>query len=154
MVPYYLFVARDTGAQHYFKIPLAEALDIYSRAYRQVSGLARSARGPVMSASPGKVLVDGMTRSAGEEVFVLKFIQGRDPGWVGQTFFARFDPAAAWLDDLEPAHGRSEFFFEPRFREIKAHLEARDSRRRRHAPWSQRHPAPPQRPPIPRVPHS
>lgn len=122
MVPYYMFVARDTGAQHYFKVPLAEALEIYNGAFRQVTGLARTARGPVMSATPGKVLVDGVTRVAGQEVFVLKFLQARDPSWVGRPFFARYDPDAAWLDDLKPTFGRTEFFFEPRFREIKAAL--------------------------------
>lgn len=122
LVPYYMFVARDTGAQHYFKIPLARSLEVYDGAYRQVSGLGRTARGPVMSATPGKVLVSGVSRLGGEKVFVLKFIQARDPDWVGRPFFARFDPEAAWLDELRPAFGESEFFFEARFREIKAAL--------------------------------
>jgi KamA family protein len=134
MVPYYMFVARDTGPQHYFKIPLAEALEIYNGAYRQVSGLGRTARGPVMSATPGKVLVDGVTRVAGHEVFVLKFLQGRDPSWVGRTFFARYDPDAAWLDELRPTFGRTEFFFEARFREMTADLEAGTSPRKP-LPW-------------------
>ena len=124
LLPYYMFVARDTGAQHYFKIPLVEALDVYNGAYRQLSGLGRTARGPVMSASPGKVLVTGTSRVAGEDVFVLQFLQGRDPSWVRRPFFAKFDPHAAWLDELRPAFGESEFFFEPRFREIKAALAA------------------------------
>jgi KamA family protein len=134
MVPYYMFVARDTGPQHYFKIPLGEALEIYNGAFRQVSGLGRTARGPVMSATPGKVLVDGVTRVAGQEVFVLKFLQGRDPSWVGRTFFARYDPEAAWLDELRPTFGRTEFFFEARFREMKAALET-GAETRKPSPW-------------------
>ncbi|MBM4093571.1 MAG: lysine 2,3-aminomutase, partial [Planctomycetes bacterium] len=39
-VPYYMFVGRDTGAQHYFKISLVQAVDIYRNAMQQVSGLA------------------------------------------------------------------------------------------------------------------
>jgi KamA family protein len=124
IVPYYMFVARDTGAQRYFKVPLVEALEIFNGAYRQVSGLGRTVRGPVMSATPGKVLVSGVTRVAGEDVFVLKFIQGRDPEWVGRPFFASLDPDAAWLDDLRPAFRRSEFFFEPQFREFLARRQA------------------------------
>ena len=124
LVPYYMFVARDTGAQHYFRIPLVEALEVYNGAHRQVSGLGRTARGPVMSATPGKVVVTGVSRVAGEDVFVLSFLQGRDPDWVGRPFFASFDPHAAWLDELRPAFGESEFFFEARFREIKAALTA------------------------------
>ena len=130
LVPYYMFVARDTGAQHYFKLPLAEALGVYGGAFRQLSGLARTARGPVMSATPGKVLVTGTSRVAGEDVFVLQFLQGRDPNWVGRPFFARFDPQAAWLDELRPAFGESEFFYEGRFREIKAALAAGQLSRR------------------------
>ena len=58
-VPYYMFVARDTGPKEYFRVPLARALRIYQRAYRQVTGLARTVRGPVMSALPGKALLTG-----------------------------------------------------------------------------------------------
>ena len=70
-----------------------------------------------MSATPGKILVDGVCDVAGEKVFVLKFIQARDPSWVSRPFFARYDPRATWIDDLTPAFGESRFFFEkgPRF---------------------------------------
>jgi hypothetical protein len=30
-------------------------------------------------------------------------IQTRDPSLAGQPFFARFDPAATWITDLQPA---------------------------------------------------
>jgi KamA family protein len=119
-IPYYMFVERDTGAKDYFEIPLARALEIFNDAYRQVSGLGRTVRGPSMSTTPGKVLVDGVARIGGEEVFVLKFIQARDPRWVGRPFFARFDPDATWLDQLEPAFGDEEFFFETPLRQIAA----------------------------------
>lgn len=117
-VPYYLFVERDTGPKHYFEVPLGRALRIYSRALGQVSGLARTIRGPSLSATPGKVLVDGVTTVNGERVFVLKIIQGRDPEWTNQVFFARFDSTATWLDDLEPAFGEKEFFFDRRIRDM------------------------------------
>ena len=111
-IPYYMFVERDTGPKNYFEVPLARAHNIFTRAYRQVSGLARTVRGPSMSCTPGKVLVDGLAKIHGERVFVLKFIQGRDPDWANQVFFAKFDPQATWLDDLEPAFGDDKFFFE------------------------------------------
>ena len=69
-----------------------------------------------MSATPGKVLVDGVTTIGDERVFVLKIVQGRDPEWTNRLFFARFDSAASWLDDLEPAFGEREFFFGPKIR--------------------------------------
>jgi len=110
--PYYLFVERDTGARSYFELPLAAAWDIHRTAARQVSGLARTARGPVMSAYPGKVEVQGVSDVGGERVFVLRFLQARNPDWVGRPFLARFDPAATWLDQLRPAFGKDRFFFE------------------------------------------
>jgi len=58
-VPYYMFVERDTGPRHYFEVPLARSLRIFQEAYRGISGLGRTVRGPSMSATPGKVLVDG-----------------------------------------------------------------------------------------------
>jgi len=115
-VPYYLFVERDTGPKQYFQVPLARALRIFSGAYSEVSGLARSVRGPSMSATPGKVLVDGVATIHGEKVFVLKMVQARDPEWVNQVFFAKFDSQAAWIDDLRPAFAEHQFFFDPYIR--------------------------------------
>ena len=103
LVPYYMFVERDTGPQDYFAVPLAQAYEVFRDAYRQVSGLCRTVRGPSMSATPGKVCVDGVTEVAGERVFVLHFIQARDPELVNRPFFAKYDPSAVWLSDLRPA---------------------------------------------------
>ena len=117
-VPYYMFVERNTGPKNYFEVPLARALTIFNDAYRQVSGLGRTVRGPSMSAKPGKVLVDGVSTILGRKVFVLKFLQARDPDWVGRPFYAEFDPEATWLDELRPAFGEEEFFFEEEMRRI------------------------------------
>jgi KamA family protein len=111
-IPYYMFVARDTGAQHYFGVPLARAWEIYQQAYQRVSGLARTVRGPSMSATPGKAQILGVSEIHGERVFTLRFLQGRDPDWVLRPFFARYDDKALWLDELEPAFGEAKFFFE------------------------------------------
>jgi hypothetical protein len=35
---------------------------------------------------------------------------------VQRPFFARFDPAATWLDDLKPAFGVERFFYEEEYR--------------------------------------
>jgi hypothetical protein len=112
MVPYYMFVERDTGPQDYFAVPLARGYEIFRDAYRTVSGLCRTVRGPSMSATPGKVCVDGIAEVFGEKVFVLHLIQARDPMLVGRPFFARYDPAAKWLTDLRPAFAER-FPFEP-----------------------------------------
>jgi KamA family protein len=111
MVPYYMFVSRDTGPKNYFEVPLAESVKIFRDAYSHVSGLGRTVRGPVMSATPGKVLINGVAQVEGQRVFVLTFIQGRDPDWVGHPFFACYDSEATWLFDLEPAFGAQARFF-------------------------------------------
>jgi len=111
IIPYYMFVERDTGPRQYFDVPLHRALDIFTRGIRQVSGLGRTARGPSMSCAPGKVLVDGVTEIEGEKVFVLKFLQGRDPNWTNRIFFAHYDETASWIDQLKPAFS-DRFFFE------------------------------------------
>ncbi|MFI6449398.1 KamA family radical SAM protein [Kitasatospora sp. NPDC050543] len=103
VIPYYMFVERDTGASGYFEIPLARALEVYQEATRRVSGLERTSRGPVMSASPGKVSLDGSAEIGGERVFVCRFLQARDPQRVGHPFFARHDDTATWYDQLRPA---------------------------------------------------
>ncbi len=135
LVPYYMFVERDTGARNYFEVPLVRAYQIFKDAYSKVSGLSRSVRGPSMSAFPGKVRVlgfvtlrdmidanvlDVVRERVGFEVLgdihrpimVCDFIQARRPNWVREPFFAEFDDDAVWFDDLRPAFGKDRFYFE------------------------------------------
>ena len=111
-IPYYMFVARDTGSKAFFEVPLEKTWDIFRKAYSQISGIARTVRGPSMSAHPGKVQVLGVSEIKGEKVFVLQFIQCRNPKLVNIPFFAKYNPKATWLDQLEPAFGETEFFYE------------------------------------------
>ena len=120
MIPYYMFVARNTGAQHYFSVPLVKAAEIFRKAYEQVSGVARTVRGPSMSATPGKVEVTGIVEVDGKKAIALRFIQGRNPEWVGKLFFAKYDETATWLDDLIPFRGE-QFFFE---KELSTYLQS------------------------------
>lgn len=112
MIPYYMFVVRDTGEQHYFGVPLVQAWSIFRNAYKQVSGLCRTVRGPSMSTHPGKIEILGVPRVKGERVIALRFLQGRNPHWVNRPFFAAYNEEAIWLDDLRPAFGGKRFFFE------------------------------------------
>lgn len=112
MIPYYMFVARDTGSKAFFELPLERCWKIFRDAYSHVSGICRTVRGPSMSATPGKIQVLGITEVCCEKVFVLRFIQGRSSRWVGRPFFARYDPVATWFDQLRPAFGEERFFFE------------------------------------------
>lgn len=121
MIPYYMFVERDTGARHYFEVPLNKTWEIFQKAYQQVSGVCRTVRGPSMSCTPGKVQILGTqdipVDGKMEKVFVLQMIQGRNPDWVNRPFFAKYDPAARWMDDLKPAFG-DKFFFDEELAEM------------------------------------
>ena len=111
-IPYYMFIARDTGAKHYFELPLDKCWQIYRKAYRRVSGICRTVRGPSMSDHAGKIQVLGVQEVKGEKIFVLRFIQGRNPKWVDVPFFAEYNPKATWFNQLKPAFGEEKFFFE------------------------------------------
>lgn len=121
MIPYYMFIERDTGAQHYFSVPLARAYQIFTEAYSKVSGLAKTVRGPSMSAWPGKILIDGVVGQGDTKHFLLKFIQCRNPQLINKPFYAKFDEKATWLDELElePA-------MEEALNEIKAEYEEQE----------------------------
>jgi KamA family protein len=100
IVPYYLFVERDTGPYEYFKVPLAQAVEIFRAAYRELPGLARTVRGPVMSSTPGKIVVDGVESGPQGRFFQLRMLQARNPSLVGRPFRAEYSPTAAWIDGL------------------------------------------------------
>lgn len=117
-IPYYMFIARDTGAKQFFEVPLAEAWSIFRNAYQKVSGVCRTVRGPIMSCMPGKVQILGVADVNDEKVFTLRMIQGRNPGWVALPFFAKYDPHITWFDELKPAFDQKRFFFEDELEEI------------------------------------
>jgi KamA family protein len=117
-IPYYMFIARNTGAQHYFSVPLVEAWQIYKQAYQSVSGLCRTVRGPSMSCLPGKIQVTGVHDVCGEKVIGLQMLQGRNPDWVRRPFFAEYDGNATWYTDLKPAFGEKGFFFTEELEQI------------------------------------
>lgn len=115
-IPYYMFIARNTGAQHYFAVSLFDAWKIFRNAYQNVSGVCRTVRGPSMSCTPGKVQILGVSEINQEKVFVLRFIQGRNPDWVARPFFAKFDENAIWMNTLKPVFEEKFFFEEEEFK--------------------------------------
>jgi L-lysine 2,3-aminomutase len=125
LIPYYMFVERNTGAKKYFEVPIAKVFNIYREAFKNVSGLSRTARGPVMSALPGKVAVEGIAEINGKKVFVLSLLQARNPDWVKRPFFAQYDENATWYSGLVPAFGKEEFFFEEELNSYIAEKEER-----------------------------
>ena len=117
-IPYYMFIARNTGAQHYFSIPLVEAWRIFRETYQQVSGICRTVRGPSMSCLPGKVQILGVAEVKDEKVMAFRMIQGRDPDWAARPFFAKLDETAIWYTDLKPAFNEEKFFFTEELNQI------------------------------------
>jgi len=111
-IPYYMFIARNTGAQHYFSVPLVQAWQIYRQAYQAVSGICRTVRGPVMSCLPGKIQLLGAAQVPKQKVIAFRMLQGRDPNWVDRPFFSDYDEKAVWYTELKPAFGEEKFFFQ------------------------------------------
>jgi len=111
-IPYYMFVVRDTGSKYFFELPLEKCWQIYRKAYSKVSGTCRTVRGPSMSTYAGKIQILGITEINKEKHFVLRFLQGRNPDWIGIPFFAKYDPEATWFNELKPSFGEENFFFE------------------------------------------
>ena len=70
-----------------------------------------------MSCTPGKIQILGVSEINQEKVMALRFLQGREPDWVGRPFYAKYDPKALWIDDLKPAFSES-FFFENEMAEM------------------------------------
>ena len=71
MIPYYMFIARDTGPQAYLRYHL-QKLYIFIKKLVKLSGLSHTARGPSMSCGPGKICVIGREKLQ-VDVFVLIF---------------------------------------------------------------------------------
>ena len=118
LVPYYMFVERDTGPKHYFEVPLARALRIFNEAYRQVSGLARTVRGPSMSATARQGPGHGRCHRRGREGLRAQVPPGSRPGLGRQGLLRPLRLPGRLVDELDPAFGEAEFFFEHPLREM------------------------------------
>lgn len=107
MVPYAMTIQHVTGPAVQYRVPLAQAHQVFAAAYSSVAGLARTVRGPVMCDQHGTVCVDGIAQAGSQKMFALRYLQARDPRLAGQPFFAAYDPGAAWPGQLQPAPGTS-----------------------------------------------
>ena len=64
-----------------------------------------------MSATPGKVAIDGVVDLDRGPAFALRMLQARRPELVGRPFYAAYDPHAEWWDELRPYSARDREFF-------------------------------------------
>ncbi|HEY0510456.1 MAG TPA: KamA family radical SAM protein [Thermoanaerobaculia bacterium] len=94
VLPYYIFICRPTAGNEPFVVPIEECLDIFERARRSLSGLAKHAR-LCMSHRTGKIEVVG---KVGDQI-MLRYHRAPDPLDRGRVMLFKSDPAACWLDD-------------------------------------------------------
>ena len=48
----------------------------------------------------------------------MRFLQGRNPDWVQRPFFAKYNETACWINELKPAFGERQFFFEDEMKRL------------------------------------
>jgi len=104
MIPYYMFVERQTGPYDYFSIPLARVYSIYQDAVRHSASFAKTVTAPVMSARQGKVQILGTMDNPQEDekYFILQYVRHRDYTKTFKPFLMHHDTTSTWVDQLEP----------------------------------------------------
>jgi KamA family protein len=102
LIPYYMFIERETGPYEYFSLPIAEVYRIYQDAIRETGSFAKTVTGPVMSASKGKVHIMGIVKNPmdGNDYFMMQYVRHRDHSKTFKPFFMEFDREATWVDQL------------------------------------------------------
>ncbi len=103
MVPYYMFIERETGPYDYFKVPLAEVYDLYQQAAIKTGSFAKTITAPVMSAAMGKVQILGVVENPvdGKKYFMLQYVRHRDYTQTFKPFFMHYDEQATWVTQLK-----------------------------------------------------
>jgi L-lysine 2,3-aminomutase len=102
LIPYYMFIERETGPYEYFSLPIAEVYRMYQNAIRESGSFAKTVTGPVMSASKGKVHIMGIVKNPvnGDKYFMMQYVRHRDYTKTFKPFFMEFDDQATWVDQL------------------------------------------------------
>jgi len=116
-----MYCARPTGEHHYFAAPLAEVSEVYDQIYRALPSINRPGRHISMTTSAGKISLLGKAFVDGEELFALKFSEGRNMRWLDRVFLAKWDTEQNNVALLTP-HDTDEFFYEEELRQIEAEL--------------------------------
>lgn len=106
LIPYYMFIERETGPYEYFSIPLADVYRMYQSAIRETGSFAKTVTGPVMSAAKGKVQIMGIVKNPidGNDYFMMQYVRHRDYRKTFNPFFMKYDERATWVDQLVEVH--------------------------------------------------
>lgn len=118
-----IYCPRPTGEHHYFTAPLAEMHRVFDLVYRSLPSINRPSRHLSMTTSAGKISILGRAEVNGEEVFALKFTEGRNMAWLDKVFLAKLDPETNNVAELHPLEG-DRFFFTDELADIERDLEA------------------------------
>lgn len=102
MVPYYMFIERETGPYAYFELPIAQVYDIYRNAIKYTGSLAKTVTAPVMSASMGKVHVMGVIDNPADNdrYFMMQYVRHRNVEETYKPFLTHYDEKATWFNQL------------------------------------------------------
>jgi lysine 2,3-aminomutase len=92
--PYYIFICRPTAGNRPYVVPIEEALNIFERARRNLSGLARHAH-LCMSHKTGKIEV---VAKIGNQI-LLRYHRAPNPENRDRLMLFQSTPEACWLDD-------------------------------------------------------
>ena len=122
VIPYYMFVERDTGPQALLRGAAGALLGgLPGLRSQQVSGLGSHGAGAEHERHARQGGGPGRARGRRREGPHAALPAGPRSRLVSaRPFFARFDPKATWLDQLEPAFGEEKFFFEDGLRAMTA----------------------------------
>ncbi len=103
MIPYYMFIERETGPYDYFKLPLAEVYHTYQRAIKETGSFAKTITGPVMSAAKGKVHIMGVVNNPADsqKYFMMQYVRHRDYRETYKPFFTEYNEHATWINQLK-----------------------------------------------------
>lgn len=109
LIPYYMFIERETGPYNYFEIPLAEVYRIYQKAIKETGSFSKTVTGPVMSAAKGKAHIMGVVENPadGKKYFMMQYVRHRDYRETFKPFFMEYDEKATWINQLEEVKAES-----------------------------------------------
>ena len=103
---YYVFQGRPTAGNEPFEVPIVEAYFKVEEAKRRCSGLAKRAK-YCMSHESGKIEIIGVDR----QHIYLKYHRAKHKRDEQRLLVCRRDDEAFWLDQLQPARGfRNDYY--------------------------------------------
>lgn len=96
IAPYYIFQCRPAKGNSSFSIPIEKGYEIFEKAKRNLSGLAKRSRF-IMSHKTGKIEILAMMRSS----IIFKYHNAADVQNESRVMIFKRNPEALWFDDYK-----------------------------------------------------